>query len=130
MTEEGFERPAAKRGGLPCLPGLCGREASQLGTRRRPQLYKPNRLSEPGRVMGESPGSHGILPGAPPAPARPRNISRAYAQRLRRGFPGSGPLWGLGQRRSALSGGQRTAGPAGHERFPRTGDSPGLVMSR
>src|ERR1022692_1298343 len=31
-----------------------------------PQLYKPNRLWAPGRVMGESPGSHGILLGAPP----------------------------------------------------------------
>src|ERR1039458_8221200 len=43
-----------------------------------PQLYKPNRLWALGRVMGESPGSHGILLGAPPAFAGHFHISHSY----------------------------------------------------
>ena len=52
-----------------------------------PQLYKPNRLWAPGRVMGESPGSHGILLGAPPAFSGPFNISQAYRRCLGKSAP-------------------------------------------
>src|SRR5664279_2513446 len=44
------------------------------------QLHKPNRSWEPGRVMGESPGTRRVLLGAPPAFAGPRNISEAYGE--------------------------------------------------
>ena len=38
--------------------------------------------------MGESPGMHGILPGASPASAGPRNISQAYGRRAEGAFSG------------------------------------------
>src|ERR1035441_2284855 len=45
-----------------------------------PQLYRPNRLWGPGRVMGDSPLLRRVLPGAPPGPAGPRNISWTYGK--------------------------------------------------
>src|ERR1039457_1107029 len=77
-----------------------------------PQLHKPNRLWKPGRVMGESPDSHGKLLGAPPAFAEPRNISQAYGKLAEGSFSVFGPLWKVGRRRLARSGGQSTARPA------------------
>ncbi len=47
--------------------------------RANPPLHKPNRSWAPGRLMGDSPGTHGRLLGAPPASAGPRNISRLTA---------------------------------------------------
>ena len=69
-------------------------------------MHKPNRLLEPGRVMGESPLLRRVLPGAPPPPAGPRNISPAYRQWAKGRFPAFRPLWKVGKRRWALSGGQ------------------------
>ena len=66
-----------------------------LATPLPPQLYRPNRLLEPGRfmggAMGESPDTRRIraghapwitliLPGAPPASTGPRNIGQAYGK--------------------------------------------------
>src|ERR1035437_2687371 len=89
-----------------------GRTVPYLDTLREPQLHKPNRLSEPGRVMGESPDSRAILLGASPAFAGPPNISQAYGQWAEGSFPVFGPLWKTGKRRLALRGGRRTDRPA------------------
>jgi hypothetical protein len=82
------------------------RSVLYLDTPLEPQLHKPNRLWKPGRVMGESPGITLILLGALPASAGPRNIGQAYGQQAEGSFPVLGPLWKVGQRRLALSGGQ------------------------
>ena len=72
---------------------LCGeRTLLYLDTPLEPQLHKPNRLYMPGRVMGDSPDIHGILLGAPPASAGPRNISQACAKPAKGGFPVFGHL--------------------------------------
>ena len=52
-----------------------GRSVLYLDTPLGPQLHKPNRLWEAGRVMGESPLLRRVLLGAPPASAGFRNIS-------------------------------------------------------
>ena len=44
------------------------------------QLHKQSRCLGAGRVMGESPGTHGILLGASPIVGKARNIRRAYDQ--------------------------------------------------
>ena len=90
-----------------------------LDTPPEPQLHKQNRLWETGRVMGESPDSHGKLLGAPPAFAEPRNISQAYGKLAEGSFSVFGPLWKVGRRRLARNGGQSTARPAMYERFRR-----------
>ena len=84
-----------------------------------PQLYKPNRLWAQGRVMGESPGSHGILLGAPPGSARACNISQAYDEGTKGRFFAFGSLWKVGKQRWALTGWQRTARLASYKRFTR-----------
>jgi hypothetical protein len=62
--------------------------------------------------MGESPLPRRVLLGAPPASARPRNISQAYARRAESGFPVFGLLQMAGKRLLALSGRRRAARPA------------------
>lgn len=48
--------------------------------RKDTQLHKPNRCWTMGRVMGDSPGIHGILLGALPAAGGARSIRQAYRQ--------------------------------------------------
>src|ERR1035438_8422279 len=95
------------------------RNVQFLATPLPPQLYKPNRLLEPVRVMGESRGTRRVLLGAPPASAGPRNISQAYGKPAKDSFPGFGPLRKVGRGRLALSGGRRTVRRAMCKQFPR-----------
>src|ERR1035441_6580464 len=53
-----------------------------------------------------------MLPGAPPAPAEPHNISQAYGRRAKNSLPGFGPLGKAGNRRLTLRGGQRSVMPS------------------
>ena len=56
--------------------------------------------------MLEARESHGRLLGPPPTSAGPHNISQAYGRRAEGSFPVFGPLWKVGKRQWALSGGQ------------------------
>jgi hypothetical protein len=96
-----------------------GRTVHNLDTSLEPQLHKPNRLSGPGRVMGDSPGIHGRLLGGPPAFAGPCNISQAYGRPAEGSFSVFGPIWEVGKQQLALGSGKRTARSALYERFPR-----------
>jgi hypothetical protein len=73
------------------------RNVLYLDTPLGPHLYKPNRLLERGRVMGESPLLRRVLPLAPPASVGPCNISQAYGQRAESSFPVFGTLWKVGK---------------------------------
>src|ERR1039458_3177017 len=95
-----------------------GRNVQFWATPLLPQLYKPNRLLEPGRHLGESPDTRRtlaghapwitlMLPGAPLASAGPRHIRQAYGKWAEGGFPAFGPLWGSG---SATAATRRRAG--------------------
>src|ERR1039458_4073944 len=53
-----------------------------------------------------------MLPGAPPAFAGLHNISQAYGRRAKNSLPGFGQLGKAGNRRLALSGGQRSVMPS------------------
>src|ERR1035437_3314457 len=89
--------------------------------RDSPCLHRPRtgQTGAPKANMGASPGITLGLQRAPPASAGPRNIGQAYGRRAEGSFPVFGPLWKVGKRQWALSGGQRTARPAMYERFPR-----------
>jgi len=64
-----------------------GRCVHYLDTPLEPKLHKQNRLETLGRFMGDSPGIHGRLLGAPLVSTGPRNISPAYGQRAESSFP-------------------------------------------
>src|ERR1019366_7500416 len=64
------------------------------------------------RVMGESPGITCELRGAPPVSAGPRNIIQAYGIWAESSFPVFGPVWRVGERRLALTGGRNAVRPA------------------
>ena len=69
------------------ISGYAGERCPIFRHLRGPQLHKPNRLWQPGRLRRVSPGITLVLPGAPPASAGPRDIAQAYGQGAEGSFP-------------------------------------------